>query len=278
MKEASSYVRQQMQFFTYWLLKVALSAFLVFLMGFAARELVRLWSEAPITLAPFAYQTNGAANEAQGKAFSQRVYHQLQDLQKLFSVEKGGATPTKSDRAVKGTASQGPNGSATQVYNSLEPPPFSLEIAKTFAIPEIRTDYLPGIELKVQGVDFASLARLLIQWADPTDEFGGSIVEEEGVFSAFVERRRSGYGPSDDSRFGPDPHASLGDAVFSVGCNILYVVAKVDNPSLQKLSSMEFELSSVLCGTTRSIEARSLVCVPNRKLKRGEWLSTTQPP
>ncbi|WP_020473080.1 hypothetical protein [Zavarzinella formosa] len=225
-----------MQIITYYLLKTALSAMLVFVAAFALRELYRLWFIQRITLAPFAYQKDGADNEASGKAFSQRVYQELRALQKLL---RGGPGETSSGPAISLEAGQRTSGYAT----TLEPPPVTPALGKNLQIPEIPKLPLSGIEMKVQGVDFASLFRNLSQWADPPDEFVGSVTEQNNTFSTLVEWRRAGRDPETRSRFAANGHPNPDEAAFVTACNIIYLLLlDQDSEFEKKLSRTEFEI------------------------------------
>jgi hypothetical protein len=122
-------------------------------------------------------------------------------------------------------------------------PAINPDIPSNIKIPEIPELPYAGIDLKVQGIDLASLARSLYQWADPPDELIGSVVEGNNSFSTLVEWRHAGGKATAESRFAANGHASLDEAGLATACNVLYLlILNQDKMFQNKLSRTEFEI------------------------------------
>jgi len=217
------------QVVTYYLLKAVLSVLLLFIIAFAIREVYRLWFVHHITLAKFAYQKDGVENEGQGNAFRQRVYQELRGLQTLLEAEPATElVPTLAHR------------SPGQV-TTLVPAP-KIWVMEGLKIPEIPDIALEGIEIKVHGVDFGSLARSLFQWMHPPDEFAGSVIEVNNSFRTLVEWRRVGRTDA-NLRLVADGHRSLDSATIATASNILYLLILDREKTFdKKLSRNEFQI------------------------------------
>jgi S1-C subfamily serine protease len=212
---------------TYYLFKVFFTVVIVMVIGLCLRQLYQLWFLERISLAPFVYQRNGAVDEGQGNSFTQQVYQNLRGLQSLLEGEdplhaaSAASASQAADLPARVTALQPPN-----------PPP---SIGLHLRIPEIEKAPLSGVEIKVQGVDIASLARGLLSWIDPPDELVGSVVESGANFSALVERRRARVSSSaEPTRYFANDYATVSDAALATASNVLYLLVVDQDESFKK--------------------------------------------
>jgi hypothetical protein len=210
---------------SYYLLRIMLSAILVWVAFACLTEVYRLWFVRTVSLGPFAYVKDGVEAKDTGSLFAQEVNQDLQIIHQLLKGEPSYRPPEANGRVRAETIAALARDSSS--FGDIE-------------IPALSNTMLADLEIQIQGVKVTELFRTLTKLIHPPDEVTGMVSERNGRITAQVELRHGlawsrPVLPSQEAR----DHENRQEVSFALACRILYLLAADRDGSILKTYSPE---------------------------------------